>query len=39
MDVLNKVLRTEENFRALLDLEIDGPVNMVHLLKFRDSAE
>ncbi len=39
MDVLNKVLRTEEDIRTLLDLDIDGPVTMVHLLKFRDRAE
>ena len=38
MNVLNKVLRTAEDFEALLDLAIEGPVTMVHLLKFKARA-
>ena len=38
MNVLNKVVRTAEDFQALLDLAIEGPVTMVHLLKFKARA-
>ena len=38
MKVLNKVLRAVEDFEALLDLAIEGPVTMVHLLKFKARA-
>ena len=37
--MLNKVLRNEEDFQALPELEIDGPVTMVHLSRFKDRAE
>ncbi len=38
MNVLNKVVRTAEDFETLLDLAIEGPVAMVHLLKFKARA-
>ena len=39
MNVMNKVVRTAADFQALLDRGIEGPVAMVHLLKFKDAAE
>ena len=38
MNVLNEVLRTAEDFEALLNREIGGPMTMVHLLKFKAKA-
>ena len=39
MNVRNEVLRTDQVMQAFLDQEIEGPVVMVHLLKFKPRAE
>ena len=38
MKIVNEVLGTPERFEALLNLDIEGPVSMLHLLKFRELA-
>lgn len=38
MQIVNEVLGTPERFEALLDVDIEGPVSMLHLLKFRERA-
>ena len=38
MEVINQVIRTDEDLQALVDRGIKGPVAMVHLLRFRDRA-
>ena len=38
MNIVNEVLGTADRFEALLNLDIEGPVSMVHLLKFREQA-
>ncbi len=38
MEIVNEVLGTADRFGALLDLDIAGPVSMLHLLKFRERA-
>ena len=40
MNVRNEVLRTDQVMQAaLLDQELEGPVVMLHLLKFKPGAE
>ena len=39
MNVSNQVMRTADDVQALLAQEIEGPVAMVHLLKFKAKAE
>ena len=39
MNVRNELLRTDQVMQALLDQDIEGPVVMVHLLKFKPKAE
>ena len=39
MNVSNQVMRTADYVQALLAQEIEGPVAMVHLLKFKAKAE
>ena len=39
MEVINQVIRTDEDLQAFVDRGIEGPVAMVHLLRFRDRAE
>lgn len=38
MRIVNEVLGTSDRFKALLDMDIDGSVSMLHLLKFRERA-
>ena len=38
MQVINQVIRTGEDLQAFVDRGIEGPVAMVHLLRFRDRA-
>ena len=38
MNVVNEVLGMADRFEELLNCDIDGPVSMLHLLKFRERA-
>jgi uncharacterized protein (DUF1330 family) len=38
MEIVNEVLGTPECFQTLLDMDIEGSVSMLHLLKFRERA-
>ena len=38
MKIANEVLGTPERFEVLLNLDIEGPVSMLHLLEFREEA-
>ena len=38
MEVVNEVLGTPDRFNAVLALDIEGSVSILHLLKFRETA-
>ena len=38
MNIVNEVLGTPDRFEALLGMDLEGSVTMLHLLKFRERA-